>query len=944
MLLSLTAGLDFSAYALGESGSCGTNVTYTFDSETGTLTINGTGAMTNYSYDGSPFNNQYSIKKVIINSGVTSIGSYAFYSCTGLTSITIPDSVTSIENSAFKKCSSLTSVTISDNVTSIGAYAFYDCTGLKELTMPCSAKIYNSQYTFYNCTNIEKVTLTKGTGTMQNYQTDSAGSATNTYYQYTPWYISRNNLKELIMEYGITNIGSSAFEGCTGLTSITIPDSVKTIDYFAFSGCTGLTSITIGDGVTNIRDYVFYNCTNLTNVSLPNHIMDFGEGAIETARFYQDENNWQNGVLYIDNHLVKAKATITASYSIKPGTKYIDNNAFAGVTSLSFIEIPESTIAIGDYAFNYCTGLIEVEIDNGVTKIGNNAFRFCAGLTMINFGISVETIGASAFEGCTSLKSVDLPDSVETINSKAFYGCTGLLELKIPVSAKFYSAFGYCKNIKRLVLSKGNGIMQDYSINSYQDTPWYISGTNLKTIVIEEGVTNIGEVAFRESGITSISLPKSIKSIALSSFYDCNSLKNVFYSGRNEDWNTITINNLNDSLLAANVLYNQKISSNLHSIVKVDYIPATCTESGIVTKSKCSICGKVFSEPYLINPIGHTEVIDPERKPTGTSTGLTEGSHCSVCGEVLVAQEIVPALIPEGASVAVNGDKAVITLSDGSTITVPKDTKETVKNADGTYTVTFNDGSAVTVSSNTEITKTADGQLNVKATDNGKTTTVTVPSGSSVVKDGDSYKVIVVNGTETVEKTVAAGETVVIDKSGSMSCNGNHKYDKGVVTIAATCTSEGVKTYTCSVCGNQKIEKLNKVAHKPVADKAVPATFISAGKTAGTHCSVCGKVIVAQKPIAKLGAAALSKVKKGKKSFTAMWNPVANIDGYEIQYSLKKNMKKAKTKSVASSKKKVKIKKLKAKKNYYVRIRAYKVINGKKQYSAWSAKKKVKTK
>ena len=244
--------------------------------------------------------------------------------------------------------------------------------------------------------------------------------------------------------------------------------------------------------------------------------------------------------------------------------------------------------------------------------------------------------------------------------------------------------------------------------------------------------------------------------------------------------------------------------------------PSTCTVNGSYDEVVyCSVCGvEIIRETKTLELIAHTSVIDKAIAPTCTVTGLTQGSHCSVCGEILVAQQVVPALIPEGASVAVSGDKAVITLSDGSTITVPKDTKETVKNADGTYTVTLNNGSSVTVSSNTEIAKTTDGQFSVKATDNGQTTAVTVPSGSSVVKDGDKYKVIVVNGTATIEKDVVIGETVVIDKSGSMSCNGEHKWDNGKVTKAATYTATGVKTYTCTVCGATKTETIAKKAKK----------------------------------------------------------------------------------------------------------------------------------
>ena len=884
------------------------------------------------------------LTSITIPDSVTSIGEYAFYNCSSLTNVTIPDSVTNIGDHAFYNCSSLTSITIPDSVTSIGNFAFYDCTCLKELTMPCSAKIYNS-HTFYNCTNIEKVTLTKGTGKMQNYGKDSSGSATNTYYQYTPWYISRNNFKTLVIEDGITSIGSYAFSGCTGLTKTTIPDSVTSIGSDAFSGCTGLTSITIPDSVTSIGDNAFYGCGTII---YPGTASGSPWGA--DVRY----SIIDNGFAYNDNEKTQL-------------AKYLGNE--------SVVVIPDGVTSIGSSSFRGYTGLTSITIPDSVTNIGNYAFYGCTGLTRITIPDSVTSIGDFAFSVCTGLTSITIPDSVTNIDGYAFYSCTELKELTMPCSANYSYAFGGCSNIEKITLTKGTGIMKDYDSSSYMNTPWYISRNNLKEIVLEDGITKIGNYVFYDcTGLERITIPSSVTSIGnnafntltevtipasmkidFSGFDGCTNLQKINLtpgSGTMADWSldyqdslwykhkeTIKevkleegIKNISESAFyECTNLAKTNVPSTVDSIGRYAYYGCDNLRNLTISSMQCKI-------PDNPNTISSFATIYAPSGSTAEQYAVKYNRDFESTGEY------VPALIPEGASVKVNGDKAVITLSDGSTITVPKDTKETVKNADGTYTVTLNDGKSVTVSSNTEITKTADGQLNVKATDNGKTTTVTVPSGSSVVKSGDSYVIKVVNGTQTVEKTVAAGETVVIDKSGAMSCNGNHKWDKGVVTIAATCTSEGVKTYTCSVCGNQKIEKLKKVAHKPVADKVVPATFISAGKTAGTHCSVCGKIIVAQKPVAMLGAAKLSKVKKGKKSFTATWKSVANVDGYEIQYSLKKNMKKAKTKSVASSKKKLKVKKLKAKKKYYVRIRAYKVINGKKQYSAWSAKKKVKTK
>ena len=218
-----------------DSGSCGENVTWTLTAD-GTLTISGTGAMTDYTYDSrSPwYSCRTYIKRVVMQQGVTSIGDHAFWDCSGLTSVTIPDGVTSIGDSAFSGCTALTSVTIPGSVTSIGGGAFSGCTSLTSVAIPSS----------------------------------------------------------------VTEIGGSAFSGCTGLTSVTIPDSVTSIGDSVFSGCTALTAVTISDGVTAIGGSTFSNCIRLAKVTIPKSVTSIGKNAFyyceSIADVYYDgtEEDW----------------------------------------------------------------------------------------------------------------------------------------------------------------------------------------------------------------------------------------------------------------------------------------------------------------------------------------------------------------------------------------------------------------------------------------------------------------------------------------------------------------------------------------------------------------------------------------------------------------------------------------------------------------------------
>ena len=511
------------------SGACGEDLTWQFDS--GTVTISGTGEM--YNYTGSddsrpnPFAGRSDIKKVVFTEGCTSVGFNAFAGCVNLETVEFPpSSLRRIESGAFQGCSSLVSAHIPEGVTSLGALVFADCTSLTDLEFPSTVYLYGVDM-FKGCTSLTTVTI----------------PATQS-YQFLPETMFENctSLREVHLPDTLHRIQEGAFRGCTSLTEFdfTVRDLVD-IEKEAFLGA-GLTSATLPKQITEIGDLALG--VDASGNPIPGFVIHGfpGSAAEDYANkygipFVSTENSWklENGVLTIsgygpmeygyhsekyDDYEFQEPRTEAPWFDVRhdvreivveEGVTSISDYAFKAMPNLEKVTLPESMTSVGQYAFQDdarltevnlpdsitfmsvgifwgCTALPEVHIPAGVTELGFNTFVFCESLREITIPDTVTKLGGDIFSGCSALTDVTLSGSLTAIPSRAFANCTALEEITIPEGVEdiYYGAFMGCERLRQVNLPDS---VKNIGGIAFVDCP------ALTAIVIPAGVETIYDYA-----------------------------------------------------------------------------------------------------------------------------------------------------------------------------------------------------------------------------------------------------------------------------------------------------------------------------------------------------------------------------------------------------------------------------------------------------------------
>ena len=552
------------------SGTCGDSLSWSFDEQTGALTITGSGQMVRGD-DGIPWRHlQAGIRSLSLPQGLENICDEAFYGCTLLTAAAIPDSVTRIGYSAFFGCESLQSVSIGSGVETIDSYAFENCRSLTGVSIPDGVTEIGG-FAFSGCESLAYAQLGNGTEAI-NYSTFSGCSSLtqitipdSVRYLGDSAFEGCESLARVTMGDSVTYIGNSAFAGCSSLEEIALPGSLETIEEAAFAGCTALTAVAIPAGVTYVSSSAFAACTNLRSLTVDPDNEYYC--AVDNALLNKDQ-----GILIL------CAGGKTGVYEVPDTVTCIYEYAFSGCDALTEIVIPASVTEIYGISPGECAALqaITVNPDNEIyCSIDGVLFNKSADTLMIypdgrtgayQVPDGTVTVSSSSFANCEGLSAVTFPESLQVIDAWAFEGCTGLTSVKIPenVTGVYYNAFSGCTGLRSVgVLNPDCGI-DYYSEMTFGDpgtvTVYGYAGSTAQEYAERQGY------AFREDGC----------------------------------------------------------EFGLHTYA-FESDTATCTEAGVIT-SRCTACGAEKTEPS--EALGHSlELGICARCGADARTGLTPGAE-----------------------------------------------------------------------------------------------------------------------------------------------------------------------------------------------------------------------------------------------------------------------------------------------------------------------------
>ncbi|MBR5562170.1 MAG: leucine-rich repeat protein, partial [Clostridia bacterium] len=536
-----------------------------------------------------------------------SISDNAFHGCSSLSTLSLPTTLKSIAASAFRSCNSLVNVVIPEGVTSIANGTFWGCSKLANVTLPSTLKTIGGSYNdgaFQDCKNLRTVSFAEGSSdaSIEQYAFINClsleGVSLPGNYTYIGTRAFQGCISIEIFEWKKSSsseanqsIGDNAFNGCSNLSTLSLPTTLKSIGASAFRSCTFLTKVFIPEGVINIDRGAFWGCAKLSEVTLPSTLKTIGGS-------------------YNDGAFQDCKRLKTVTFAEGSSDATIEQYAFINCTELENIIIPGNYTFIGTRAFQGCSAMKSFEWKKSTSSyanqsIGDNAFNSCSSLSSLSLPTTLKSIAASAFRSCNSLVSVIIPEGVTNIDRGAFWGCSNLTDVSLPstltVVGGAYNdgAFQDCKKLKTVTFAEGSSdaIIEQYAfINCIElakvtipcnythiGTRAFQGCTSLKSVEWKKSSysyanQSIGDNAFHGcSSLVRLSLPTTLKSIAASAFRSCTSLEIVIIPESVESiangtfWgcSKLTTVSLPSTLKVIEGSYNDGAFQNCHSLTTV---------------------------------------------------------------------------------------------------------------------------------------------------------------------------------------------------------------------------------------------------------------------------------------------------------------------------------------------------------------------------------------